>query len=104
MLFVKNMMFLDGATATLAPELDILGEIAHVYQYFQDQYGEQIARELGLATMPTLDPVAVKANLGVGPEWGDTLTYEEVRARRALIRERMEARARSRRRPWSRGA
>ena len=29
MLFVKNMMFLDGATATLAPDLDILGEIAH---------------------------------------------------------------------------
>ena len=36
MLFVKNMMFLDGATATLAPDLDILGEIAHVYLYFQE--------------------------------------------------------------------
>ena len=28
MLFVKNMVFLDGAIATLAPDLDILGEIA----------------------------------------------------------------------------
>ena len=56
MLFVKNMMFLDGATATLAPDLDILGEIAHVYLYFQEHYGDAIAAELGLdADARTLD-------------------------------------------------
>ena len=27
MLFIKNMVFLDGAIATLAPDLDIIGEI-----------------------------------------------------------------------------
>ena len=47
MLFVKNMMFLDGATATLAPDLDIIGEIAHVYLYFQEHYGDRIAADLG---------------------------------------------------------
>lgn len=97
MLFVKNMMFLDGATATLAPDLDILGEIAHVYEYFQQQYGEQMARDLGLAAIPDLDPTAVKANLGVGAEWGDALTYAEVRARRELIRDRMQAHQRRKR-------
>ena len=30
MLFVKNMVFLDGAIATLAPDLDMLAEIANI--------------------------------------------------------------------------
>ncbi|MEP6623808.1 MAG: AarF/UbiB family protein [Acidimicrobiia bacterium] len=92
MLFVKNMMFLDGATATLAPDLDILGEIAHVYLYFQQQYGDQIAIDLGLDATPELDLVSVKASLGVSDEWGDSLTYAQVRERRELIRKRMQDR------------
>jgi len=98
MLFVKNMMFLDGATATLAPDLDILGEIAHVYLYFQEKYGDQIAVDLGLDATPDLDLVSVKAGLGVGEEWGDSLTYAQVRERRELIRKRMQDRQ-NRKRP-----
>jgi ubiquinone biosynthesis protein len=98
MLFVKNMMFLDGATATLAPDLDIIGEIAHVYLYFQAHYGERIAQDLGLEAPPELDLVSVKAGLGVGPEWGDTLTYAQVRERRELIRSRMQAQQQRKRR------
>ena len=94
MLFMKNMMFLDGATATLAPDLDILGEIAHVYLYFQAQYGDQIAQDLGLDATPDLDLVSVKASMGVGEDWGDSLTYAEVRERRELIRKRMQNRRR----------
>jgi ubiquinone biosynthesis protein len=94
MLFVKNMMFLDGATANLAPDLDILGEVAHVYMYFQQHYGEQIAVQLGLD--PTerldLDMEAVKAGFGIGPEWGDQLTYQQVRERREMIKQRMRNR------------
>jgi ubiquinone biosynthesis protein len=91
-------MFLDGATATLAPDLDILGEIAHVYIYFQQQYGDQIAQDLGLEATPDLDLVSVKASLGVGDEWGDSLTYAQVRERRELIRTRMQDHQRRRRR------
>ena len=98
MLFVKNMMFLDGATATLAPDLDIIGEIAHVYLYFQEHYGDRIAQDLGLEAPPELDLVSVKAGLGVGPEWGDSLTYAEVRERRELIRTRMQAQQQRKRR------
>ena len=98
MLFVKNMMFLDGATATLAPDLDILGEIAHVYLYFQSEYGDQIAQDLGLAVTPDLDMTAVKANLGVGAEWGDSMTYAEAAERRELIRTRLQNHQRRRRR------
>ena len=96
MLFVKNMMFLDGATANLAPDLDILGEVAHVYMYFQEHYGEQIAVQLGLDPTERIDfdMEAVKAGFGIGPEWGDTLTYAQVRERRELIRKRMQERRR----------
>ena len=62
MLFVKNLMFLNAATATLAPDLDLLGEIAHVHAYFLQTHGERLVRELGLdPTQPTVDVDAVKA-------------------------------------------
>ncbi|MSO37877.1 MAG: AarF/ABC1/UbiB kinase family protein [Acidimicrobiia bacterium] len=98
MLFVKNMMFLDGATATLAPDLDILGEITHIYSYFQRQYGDRISSDLGLDpnTEMELDMNAVRAGMGIGEEWGDSLTYADVRARRETIRKRMDDRRRKR--------
>ena len=47
MLFVKNLVFLDGAIATLAPDLDILGEIGNVSMHFATTHGERLAGELG---------------------------------------------------------
>ena len=47
MLFVKNLMFLNAATATLAPDLDLLGEIVHIHTYFTVTHGERLVRELG---------------------------------------------------------
>ena len=94
MLFVKNMMFLDGATATLAPDLDILGEMAQIYAYFQHHYGEQIAVQLGLDPNERIDfdVDAVKAGFRLGPEYGDSLTYAQVKERRETIRKRMRER------------
>jgi ubiquinone biosynthesis protein len=96
MLFVKNMMFLDGATANLAPDLDILGEVAHIYMYFQEHYGAEIAAQLGMDPTERIDfdMESVKAGFGIGPEWGDTLTYAQVKERRELIRKRMQDRRR----------
>ena len=48
MLFVKNMVFLDGAIATLAPDLDLFAEIAHISMYFAEKHGERIMAELGI--------------------------------------------------------
>src|SRR5206468_6408260 len=45
MLFVKNMMFLDGAIARVAPDLDILGEIEDVHAEIVRRHGERMARE-----------------------------------------------------------
>ena len=37
MLFVKDMLFLDGAMAVMAPDVDVLGEIVKVVMYFHVQ-------------------------------------------------------------------
>ena len=48
MLFVRNMMFLNGATAILAPDLDMLQQMVSIYMYFAQTHGEQIMREVGV--------------------------------------------------------
>ena len=48
MLYVKNMVFLDGAIARLAPDLDILAEIANISMHFADRHGERLGRDLGI--------------------------------------------------------
>ena len=48
MLYVKNMVFLDGAIARLAPDLDILAEIADHLGEFAQRHGAQVGRELGI--------------------------------------------------------
>jgi ubiquinone biosynthesis protein len=40
MLFVKNMVFLDNAIATLAPDLDMIDEVAQMSIYFATRHGE----------------------------------------------------------------
>ena len=89
MLYVKNMVFLDGAIARLAPDLDILAEIASISMLFAQRHGERLGAELGLdhqAFEVNLD--GVKAGFGVDSST-DRLTYRELQERRALIQKRM---------------
>jgi ubiquinone biosynthesis protein len=91
MLFVKNMMFLDGAIATLAPDLDIFSEIADITMHFANTYGEQIAADLGLDPAAwQLDMTGVKASFGLDDSV-ETLTYRDLQERRAVIRDRLES-------------
>jgi ubiquinone biosynthesis protein len=90
MLYVKNLMFLDGAIARLAPNLDILGEFANLSIHMATTYGDHIAADLGVdATDLTVDPEAIKAQFGiVDPEMAE-LTYADLQARRDVIRRRL---------------
>jgi ubiquinone biosynthesis protein len=100
MLFVKNMMFLDGAIATLAPDLDIFGEIADISMHFASTHGERIAAELGLDPDAwQLDMTGVKASFGLDDSV-EKLTYRDLQERRATIRGRLEG---HRPRPGRRG-
>ncbi len=91
MLYVKNMVFLDGAIARLAPDLDLLGEIAKISMLFAQRHGERLGRELGIDhTRVELNMDGVKAGFGVDVAT-DSLTYRELQARRELISKRMRA-------------
>ena len=96
MLFVKNMVFLDGAIATLAPDLDLFAEIAQISMYFATTHGERIAAEVGLDYEQGWEPdlTGMKASFGVDPDVTDHLTYRELQERRAIIRDRFSKRNR----------
>lgn len=99
MLFVKNLMFLDGAIGRLAPDLDIIGEIEKVYTEILERHGRRITAEMGLdPDGVTFDPRAVRAALGISPDV-EQLTYRDVRERRETIRRRMEEHRRDGRGP-----
>lgn len=90
MLFVKDLLFLDGALATLAPDVDLFAEIMQIAAYFSTRYGERIAGDIGLD--PRDNPVdieGIRAAVGVSDDI-DRLTYRDLQARRALIRRRMD--------------
>ena len=92
MLYVKNMVFLDGAMARLAPELDIIGEITKISFMFAERHGERLGRELGIDHQAVeINMDGVKASLGVDNSV-DRLTYRELQERRELIQKRMRER------------
>ncbi len=89
MLFVKNMVFLDGAISTLAPDLDIFAEIAHIATHFATRHGAQIAAEVGVSEDEwDLDMTGYKAMYGVGDDT-TALTHRELQERRELIASRL---------------
>jgi ubiquinone biosynthesis protein len=88
MLFVKDLMYLNAATATLAPDLDLIAEIVHIHQYFLTAHGPRLVRELGEAALRPPDPDAIKAGFMVPPEV-EGLTFADLQERRRVIMERM---------------
>jgi ubiquinone biosynthesis protein len=90
MLYVKDLLFIDGALATLAPDVDLFEEITRVALYFTQRYGERIAAEVGVDPRETaIDLDGFRAQLGVSNDVG-SMTYRELQDRRELIRKRME--------------
>ena len=90
MLYVKNLLFLDGALATLAPDVDLFQEVTHIATYFTQRYGERIAAEVGVdPRQRALDLDGMRAQLGVAPDV-ERMSYRDLQARRELIRKRME--------------
>lgn len=89
MLYVKNMVFLDGAISRLAPDLDILAEVANISMTFAQRHGERLGRELGIdPNAVQFDMSSVKASLGLEADV-DRMTYKDLQARRDLIQKRM---------------
>jgi ubiquinone biosynthesis protein len=96
MLFVKDILFLNGSMATMAPDVDILAEVLAVVTYFTEHHGDRIAREIGVELVES--PVNLdgyRAALGF-TEDDDAITFRDLQERRELIRKRLEQRNQSR--------
>ena len=95
MLYVKNMVFLDGAIARLAPDLDIIAELTHITMVFMQRHGIAIARDLGVNPDDIeIDMGSLKQGLGVDGSV-NSMTYRELQQRRDLINRRMRDHIRS---------
>ena len=93
MLYVKNLIFIDGAIATLAPELDMFSVVTNIATHFATTHGPKIAAQLGVSDSAwEVDVDGIKAGFGVDPAETSTLTYAELRERRSLIQRRLSGR------------
>ena len=89
MLFVKNLMFVDAAIGTLAPDLDLFGEVTHIATYFARNHGQRLQSEMGQAGKNIeVDLTSFKDSLGVDRST-ESVTYNDLKARRELIQKRM---------------
>ena len=96
MLFVKDILFLDGAVATFAPDVDLFGEVAAIASYFASRYGGRIATETGIDPREReIDLTGVRSSLGVSAET-EAISHREIQARRQALREKFERSRRER--------
>ncbi len=90
MLFVKDILFLDGAVATFAPDVDLLGEVAGIAAYFAARHGGRIAEDIGIDPRArAVDLDGVRASLGVSAET-EQISYRELQARRQALRAKFD--------------
>ncbi len=89
MLFVKNLMFVDAAIGTLAPDLDLFGEVTAIATYFAQNHGQRLASEMGKAGQAIeVDLTSFKDSIGIDRST-ESVTYNDLKARRELIQKRM---------------
>lgn len=93
MLFVKDLLFIDGAMATMAPDVDVLAQVATILGHLAQRHGERIAGELGVPAV-SLDMAGIRTSLGVGED--EVLTHRDIQERRRVVRERLAGRRRVR--------
>jgi ubiquinone biosynthesis protein len=90
MLYVKNMIFIDGAIVRLAPDIDLFTEVGKIYGYFAMRHGARIMSEIGFdPTANAFDPTSLRAQLGLEDDV-EALSHRELRERRAVLQKRVE--------------
>jgi ubiquinone biosynthesis protein len=91
MLYVKGMLFFDGAIAVLAPDLNLFEEVANIYAYFIAVHGERIAADIGFDPRDyALDLSRARDTFGLDAD-AERFTHAELLERRAQLQERMDA-------------
>src|SRR5205085_1035808 len=83
------IVFLDGAIATLAPDLDLIEEIGQISMHFATTHGDRLAAQLGLDLANFQVDVGAMRE-GIGIEADASTTYREMQERRDLIMGRLQ--------------
>jgi ubiquinone biosynthesis protein len=97
-LYLKDVMFVDAAIGSLAPDLNLLAEFTFISAYFASTYGTQIAEQLGIdPALATFDPEALLTAVGMDPTQ-ESLTPRQIRAQRAEVSEKIADAPNARRR------
>jgi ubiquinone biosynthesis protein len=90
MLYVKNLVFLDAAIANLAPDLDLIAEIASLSTHLAVTHGERFAAEAGLSLEGfEVDTTAIRNTFGIVDDDVSPVTYRDLQKRREIIRRRI---------------
>jgi ubiquinone biosynthesis protein len=90
MLYVKNMLFIDGSIGRYAPDVNLFGEMAKIYGYFAEKHGARILRDIGFdPKQQELDLAGARAALGIEGDT-DSLTPQELQDRRDTMRKKLE--------------
>jgi ubiquinone biosynthesis protein len=93
-LFIKGMVYLNGAIATLAADVDIIAEMAAVSEHFVTAHGDRLVDEFGVdLAMVEFDADVmkqqIKAQTGADV---DTISYREMQELQAQQRARLRGR------------
>ena len=89
MLYAKNLLFVDSAVASLAPDLDLLAEVARIYAYFVENHAEQILREVGIDPRNSaMEMSGIKRSMCLHDDTA-SMTHRELQLRRELIQQRL---------------
>jgi ubiquinone biosynthesis protein len=90
-LFLKGMVYLNGAIATLAPDVDLFSEMMAVHAHFVAEHSEVLVSEFGVdlgALEFDVDTMREQVRMQTGADV-DRLTYRELQELQAQQRERM---------------
>ncbi|MGH0035000.1 MAG: ABC1 kinase family protein [Myxococcota bacterium] len=90
MLYVKNMLFFDGAIAQLAPDLNMFEEVAKIFGYFAANHAQRIQRDIGFdPSKVQLDLEGMKASMGLEKDT-ESITHAEIQERRKSIQKKVD--------------
>ncbi|MHB1447296.1 MAG: ABC1 kinase family protein, partial [Acidimicrobiales bacterium] len=90
MLFVKDMLFIDSAILHLAPDIDLMSEIAMIANTITEKRRDEIASDMGIdAADLVVDLDQIGAILGA--QDGQRVSYRDMIERRKQIQEKMES-------------
>jgi ubiquinone biosynthesis protein len=90
MLYVKNMLFFDGAIAQLAPDLNMFEEVARIFGYFAANHAQKIQRDIGFdPSNVKLDLEGMKASMGLEKDT-ESITHAELQERRKVIQKKVD--------------